>query len=173
MRKLLPALFLFCFALAGCSYAHERIDRPLNETAESQNDPPLIENEDVTPALRGIDADGNGIRDDVDRLIAKKYSATPVVKKVAELQARALQQLMDSTTCEEATAAGEQIFRAHNCAYKYLPHANEEDREIPKKMFTEIESLTANTKERLIAYFKAEWISTSKMSRSNKNPVCD
>ena len=120
-----------------------------------------------------MDADGNGIRDDVDRLIAKKYSATSAIKKVAEIQARAMQQLLDSTTCEEATAAAEQILRAENCAFKYLPHANEEDREFPKKLFAEIESLTANTRERLIAYFKAEWISTSKMSRSNKNCVCD
>ena len=45
--------------------------------------PPIIDNEDLTPGLKGVDANNNGIRDDIDRLIAKKYSGTSAIKKAA------------------------------------------------------------------------------------------
>lgn len=173
MRKLPLGLFLFCLVLSGCSDGRKDIDRPTAETAASRKDLPVIENEDLTPGLRGIDSDGNGIRDDIDRLIAKKYSATSAVKKVAELQARALQRSMEATTREEAKSAGDEIFRASDCAYKYLPHANEEDMKFREKMSTEIEALTANTKERLVAYWKAESLSSGMIFHSNRNPICD
>jgi hypothetical protein len=38
--------------------------------------------EDMTPGLKGIDADANGIRDDIDALITKKYSDTLLIKRL-------------------------------------------------------------------------------------------
>jgi hypothetical protein len=173
MKKLGLTLFFFHMLLSGCSDGNKNNDTPTTETTAVEKDLPVIENEDLTPGLKGIDADGNGIRDDIDRLIAEKYSATSIIKRIAEQHARAIQQSMEATTRDQAIAAGEEIFRAGDCAYKYLPHANEEDFKFREKMSTEIEALTANTKERLEAYWNGESLSSGMVFRSNKNPICN
>lgn len=173
MKKLIPVLLLLFLTISGCSDGRRNNETPSRETAASGKDLPVIDNEDLTPGLKGIDADGNGIRDDIDRLIAKKYSTTSMMKKVAELHARALQQSMEATTREQAKAAGNEIFRAGDCAYKYLPHANEEDMKSRERMSTEIEALTANTKERFAAYWRGESLASGMVFSSNPNPTCD
>lgn len=166
---LLSVLFAF---LAACADGNRKADSgskpvaPLEEAA-------IIDNEDLTPGLKGIDADGNGIRDDIDRLIAKSYSATSVTKKVAELRARALQQLMEATTPEQAQITGDAIMHAEDYAYILLPHATPEQKKFRERMSTEIEALTANTKERMKAYWHAEALSGGMVFRSDNNPVCD
>jgi hypothetical protein len=133
----------------------------------------LIDNEDLTPGLKGIDTDGNGIRDDIDRLIAKKYAVTPAMKKAAEQKARALQKSMETTTREQARIAGNEIFRAGDCAFQFLPHATEDDMKALEKMSAEIEALTANTKERFEAYWRGETLAGGMVFRRAKEPVCD
>lgn len=112
IKRLIPVLLLLFLTIAGCSDGRRNNETPFRESAESGKDLPVIDNEDLTSGLKGIDADGNGIRDDVDRLIAMKYSTTSMMKQVAELHARALQQSMGATTREQAKAAGNEIFRA-------------------------------------------------------------
>lgn len=51
----------------------------------------LIGQEDLMPGLKGINADNNEIRDDIDRLIAKNYSATPEFRKTSEKKAHNMQ----------------------------------------------------------------------------------
>ena len=133
----------------------------------------IIDNEDLTPGLKGIDADNNGIRDDIDRLIAQKYSATPAMKKAAEQKARALQKNMEAATRKEALIAGDEIRRAGECTYKTLPHATEQDAKFREQMSKEIEALTANTKERFTAYWKAEALSGGAVFSQPDEPVCD
>ena len=173
MKKLRFFVFLLYLALSGCSDGRKNSRNPIAETAVSTNGSPVIQNEDMTPGLKGIDADNNGIRDDIDRLIASKYSATSIIKKVAEQHARALQRSMEATNRDEAKTAGDEIFRAGDCAYNYLPHATEEDFKFQERMTTEIEALTANTKERLIAYWNGEALSGGMVFRQNSNPNCD
>lgn len=173
MKKLITVLLLLFLTISGCSDGRRHGENPSAENATSGKDLPVIENEDMTPGLKGIDADGNGIRDDIDQLIAKKYSSTSMMKQVAELHARALQQSMETTTREQAKAAGNEIFRAGDCAYRYLPHANEEDMKFREKMSAEIEALTANTKERFKAYWKGESLTSGMVFSSNPNPTCN
>ena len=140
-----------------------------NGTAQAGR--PVIE--DLSPGLKGIDADNNGIRDDIDRLIAQKYSATPAMKKAAEQKARALQKSMEATTRKEALAAGDEIRRAGRCAYKIFPNATSQDEKFRIQMSKEIEALTANTKERFTAYWKAESLKSGAVFSQPDEPVCD
>jgi hypothetical protein len=160
--------------LAACSDANQGSGSAAGNPSSTQTqDAPIIENEDLTPGLKGIDADGNGIRDDIDRLIAKKYAATPAMKKAAELTARALQKAMEATTNDEARAAGNEIMRAGSCAYKAFPHATPSEITLREQMSTEIEALTANTRERFKAYWNGERLAGGMVFKLPSNPVCD
>jgi hypothetical protein len=172
MKKLIPVLLLLFLTISGCSDGRRNNETPSRETAASGKDLPVIDNEDLTPGLKGIDADGNGIRDDIDRLIAKKYSTTSMMKKVAELHARALQQSMEATTREQAKAAGNEIFRASDCMYKFLPHATPAEIKFRDHMSLEIEALTVNTKERFKAYWRSESLTGGMVFQRNNNPLC-
>ncbi len=104
-------------------------------------------NEDRSEGLLGIDTDHNGIRDDIDALIAQKYSTTPEIRRGAEQDARAMQRLLEATTKEEAIAADKQGERAESCLLWAL---SDMDEYINASRL--IEALTANTHERLKKY---------------------
>lgn len=112
---------------------------------------PLGVIEDKSTGLTGTDADRNGIRDDVDALIKLKYSETDAIRKVAEQRARAIQALMVSTTKEDAMRAADATMRAARCQFN-LPI----DREVKLRLTKELQALTANTKERITAFYKAD-----------------
>jgi hypothetical protein len=135
---------------------------------------PVIDNEDLTAGLKGIDADNNGIRDDIDRLIAKKYSATPELKKAVEQSARALQKSMEATTRQQALIAGDEIGRAVECTGNVVLRKSDASSE---KLFLQIgkdlRALTANTKERFTAHRKAENLKNGAVFHQPPEPVCD
>lgn len=117
------ALFSLLAACSGDNTNSATSTGQGNSSSTPAENTALIDNEDLTPGLKGIDADGNDIRDDIDRLIAKKYSGTLTMKKIVEQKARSLQKGMEATTREQARAAGNEIFRAGDCAFQFLPHA--------------------------------------------------
>jgi hypothetical protein len=134
---------------------------------------PIVDNEDLTPGLMGVDADKNGIRDDIDRLIAQKYSATPEMKKAAEQKAKALQKFMEAADKTQARLAQAEISRAWGCVYKSFPHEDAKGRKLIDHVSKEIEALTANTRERFTKYWNSnKLISGTIFYRSNK-PACD
>jgi hypothetical protein len=134
---------------------------------------PIIDNEDMSPGLKGVDADGNGIRDDIDRLIAKKYATNETMKKATEMQARALQKAMEATTPREARAAGNALMQAGSCVYKAFPHATSEQVKLREKMSIEIEALTANTRERFQAYWNGEKLAGGMVFNFPNEPICN
>jgi hypothetical protein len=136
---------------------------------------PIIDNEDLTSGLMGIDANNNGIRDDIDRLIAQKYSATPGLKKAAEQTARALQHTMEATTRQQALAAGDENNRASDCVTKQLSGQGSKDEkiEIYLAISREIEALTANTRERMEKYLNSNTLMSGGYLPQVKEPVCD
>lgn len=161
---------------AACTGGSENPPASSDKSASSStsgDDAPAVDNEDLTPGLKGIDADNNGIRDDIDRFIARYYSGTSMMKKVAEREARAFQKSMEATTGEAAQAAGNAIFLAGDCAYKLLPHATGKDMKIVEDMSIEIKALTANTKERFEAYWRGEALASGMVFRVNDDPVCE
>lgn len=174
-RRFVLATTLFVL-LTACSGEGGRPSSP-NDKAGSPSTPaddaPLVENEDLTPGLKGIDADGNGIRDDIDRFIARHYSATSVMKRAAEQEARAFQGQVDATTPEQALLAANEVIRAADCSFKVLPRSTEKEMKFSEDMSKEIKALTANTKERFEAYWRAQELVSGSVFRSAKEPVCE
>jgi hypothetical protein len=177
-------LYAACF-LSACSGSSSSSAPPSSSTGGSgtpvsgsgQGQPgsgPVIDNEDMTPGLKGIDADKNGIRDDIDRLIAKKYSATPELKKAVEQRARALQKSMEATTRQQSLIAGDEIMRAGRCSAKLVLRKGDASSE---KLFLQIgndlRALTGNTKERFTAYWNSANLSKGAVFEQPKEPVCD
>lgn len=134
---------------------------------------PVSIDEDRSDGLAGSDADGNGIRDDIDRLIASQFSARPDIRAAAEQKARALRQMLLATTREEALAAGRQIARASSCVYRILPFDQPGAVPVRDAMSREIESLTANTRARLRQYLAANRLAGGGYFSQPPEPVCD
>lgn len=181
--KVKNVLFLFSILLvAACSgggSGGSSDGLPTTDTGGSPNTSPnqpctkIIDNEDLTAGLKGIDANNNGIRDDIDRLIAQKYSLTPAMKKAAEQEARALQKILSVTNKVQARMVFNESRRAGDCTYKVFSHATPEDINLRDQMSKEVEALTANTKERFAAYWQANSLAGGMVFSQAQEPVCD
>lgn len=129
---------------------------------------PLGVVEDRSAGLMGTDADANGIRDDVDALIQLKYASSTEIKKAAERRARAIQALLVSSTQQEALRAADALMSAAYCQFK-LPVAMQ----VKRQMTKDLEALTANTKERLLAYVSADKLLNGSAQNSPTNVICE
>jgi hypothetical protein len=106
---------------------------------------------DRLPTLQGMDANLNGVRDDIESYIYKKYPE-PKQRAAAMQMARAMQSMVtvdvrDPVAVNAAARAGS---LAGSCLWDKFPHVNEIS--VSSVVLTEIESMTTNTKERLLAY---------------------
>lgn len=144
-----------------------------NLLASGRSQGPIIENEDLTPGLKGVDADKNGIRDDIDRLIAERYSGTLQLKKAAEQKARALQKFMEAQTKQQVLLSVDEIRRSGACVYKILPERTREQQKIRNSLSRQIEALTGNTKERFTKYWQSSSLAGGSVFPQPKEPVCD
>jgi hypothetical protein len=176
--KIFMALTLFAVATAGCSGGEPSASQAETSTTNAMatntpNNQPIIENEDLTPGLMGIDSNSNGIRDDIDRLIAKKYSGTPEIKNAVEQHARALQKFLEVTDKGQARLAGQQLGRSIACTYKVFPDSNLQESEFRDRSLKEVEALTSNTKERFAKYWKSNGLVGGMAFSQPKEPVCD
>lgn len=174
--------FALSLALAACSGGGDGGSGDAQPPPGAGTNPPgggttpsakIIDNEDLSPGLKGVDANANGIRDDIDRLIAQKYARTPEIQRAAEQEAQALQRNMEATTREEALRAGDAIERAAECAYQLLPRDTREQVKYREDMSKDIVALTANTQERFTAYWAAERLKSGAVFRQPDGRVCD
>lgn len=103
------------------------------------------------PTLKGIDENGNGVRDDIDAYIIAQYSI-PTQRAAAVQTAKALQTAMlvapqDITAAKDASR---RISNAVNCIFsQFSGGVNSKE---PARVVRELEAITANTKARLLAY---------------------
>lgn len=172
------AILLIIAAFMGCSNGGE--DRapdslpkaPAESSQPPLGIPPIVDHEDSSSGF-GEDADKNGIRDDIDQLISKKYSKTSAEKKAAEQQARAIQGILRASTRAESVAAGNALARANACVYKTFPRSTPEEKERRRMLSIEIEALTANTRERFNKYWAAEKMAGNAVYSLPPEPVCD
>jgi len=160
-------LFIIIFLVSACNESEPeslQLPSPFSIFTEVQGQ--------TTAGLTGIDANTNGIRDDIDQLIEQKFSYTSEVKRAAQQEARALQQFMLVKTKEEALKATEQIARATSCTFKILsdPVLDYEKRQVLSK---EIEAWTTNTKERLLKYLESSKLIGGAYFMQPVEPVCD
>jgi len=127
--------------------------------------------EDRSAGLVGIDANANGLRDDVDALIGLDYSTTPEVTRAAQQTARAVQALLTATSRESARTAGSAMQRAAYCTRMGLPEA--QSRAVRRAMSGRLEALTINTRERLRAYLTAADLLIGQTLTAGTEPYCD
>lgn len=119
----------------------------INELTLSNTIPNLERNN----LLLGIDEDNNGIRDDIDRYIELHYPNISQQNAVKQL-AKALQKTLVADTNDMIIVKNinRDNTRAVNCVFSQF--INENIDKHPAQVSQEIESITSNTKERLLAY---------------------
>ncbi len=106
---------------------------------------------DRLPTLEGVDANGDGVRDDIALHIEKKY-ADLAQRKAAMQEARSFQKMLlvnknDSVALEDVSTVS---FKAVKCSSDVFTAQG--IRSEYHKMSEEIKAMTTNTKERLQAY---------------------
>jgi hypothetical protein len=124
------------------------------------------------PMVEGIDADGDGVRDDIADYIRKTYT-DPVQYRAAMQVARAFQLALltdphDAIALREASDASN---RAIVCAISAFP--GDSGRITRSRMLRELESMTTNTKERLQAYLAYNKAQSGSVSTEPEGAACD
>ncbi len=117
-------------------------------------------------------ANTNGVRDDIERHIEKKYTE-PTQRKAAMQTARAYQQMLlvdkqDMAALDAASAAGSRAIVCAKSAFPGLDGAAAHYR-----MSTDLESMTSNTKMRLLAYLAYNKTRSGTVSTMPRGDTCD
>lgn len=123
------------------------------------------------PSVEGMDANVNGVRDDIETHIHRKYT-DPVQRKAAMQMARAYQRMllvdkMDAIGLDHVSALG---FRAIVCLDTSFVGAGAPNSAI---VLEEIRDLTTNTKERLKAYLAYNKARSGSVSRLPEGNTCE
>lgn len=120
------------------------------EDVDGKHLPPPPDPALVDATVEGIDANGNGIRDDVELAIFKKYP-NDIKVRAAELQyAMALQlELTKVFNMPTWKAATDQVSRAHSCVAETYPRDDiDKFFDVMKAKTEEVEMLVHNTDAR-------------------------
>ena len=117
---------------------------------ETSGDLPKL---DRTDTIAGIDANANGVRDDIEAIITQKYTQADQ-RAAAMLFAKTLQVtlLLDVTNRDAVKAASLKISRGISCIFQRFNPTSAPNTPAPHIASRDIESLTTNTKVRLLAY---------------------
>jgi hypothetical protein len=137
--------------------------------AEASGQLPQLER---LPLIGGVDADNDGVRDDIADHIRKTYT-DPVQYRAAMQMARAFQ-LALLTDLHDAIAlrgASDASNRAIVCAISAFP--GDSGRITRSRMLRELESMTTNTKERLQAYLAYNKAQSGSVSTEPEGATCD
>lgn len=101
--------------------------------------------------LLGVDTDGDGIRDDVQRWINENYSLHPNLKLALKQYATEMQNsLLNSTDKTLSISSTHAALRAQGCVMDYAKVYGMKSKEI-KEMLGKVEALQNNTKTRIEA----------------------
>jgi hypothetical protein len=143
-------LLLTACMLAACNGAStEQAKTPAESVAalEQQGKIPTL---DRSSSLAGTDANGNGVRDDVDAYILANFSASeqPVALQMAKSAQTEI--LVDKTDKQAVREASLKSSRAMQCIYYKFP--GEVNNKIQSRLFNEVTAVTTSTKPRLLAY---------------------
>lgn len=167
---------ILMMALASCggggdARAPTSAPTPQEEIArlEASGEIPALER---STSLAGIDDNHNGVRDDIERYIEKKY-VEPAQRQVAMQTARALQQMLlvdknDTVALDEASDAGSRAIVCAKSAFPTPGGAAELYR-----MNVDLESMTTNTKARLLAYLAYNKARSGTVSTMPGGDTCD
>lgn len=99
--------------------------------------------------IAGIDSDGDGVRDDIQRYIAQTYPDSEKARAVLTQYAKIIQkQILDADSKELSMQHADEGGRVMDCGDYLL------DIDVYGKMSDELDAVTLNTDERTKAYFK-------------------
>ncbi|MDO9183960.1 MAG: hypothetical protein Q7U04_16205, partial [Bacteriovorax sp.] len=102
-------------------------------------------------AVAGVDSDGDGIRDDIQRWINETYSSRPKVKMAMREIAMGKQlDLLSVGNKEQSVIAGKKMLDNYHCLYSIV------GLDAGAKLGRELESKLLNTKDRLYSDIKAD-----------------
>ena len=145
MKKAVIALSCLSILLTGCSsLLNPSIQNSLKEVRKSN----FLKNEDKTKTIGGIDANSNGVRDDIEGYINLKYGNNPEFVSVYMQYAKALRRKLTLASDDREVYRREshKVSRQMVCASKI-------DYELePEKMYQDtmiIYALSVNTKQRM------------------------
>ena len=175
-RWVFVALVFAYIALVIYSYPHEHEARLAKaavakigaqqltmDDVDGKQLPPPPDPSMTDATVAGVDANGNGIRDDVELAIFAKYpTSTPV--RAAELQySMELQVMLTSVfNAETWKAAAAQEDRGYQCIGETYPRDDLQTyTEVTNKRITEVEALVLNTPTRKAAKDRAFSFTTS------------
>ncbi len=166
---------LFVVALVGCSKGSS-LDTPSGNSVpeiivgmESRGEIPVL---DRSTSLGGVDADKNGIRDDIDRLIAAQHKGVDETKALQQL-ARALQYRLTAgiSTREAKKRESVHLERAMNCmSMRFGEHMDEMDR-----LFDLLSKSSVNTRARKLEEDRLDALASGTVIESSyeKNTCVD
>ena len=145
MKKAVIALSCLSILLTGCSsLLNPSIQNSLKEVRTSK----FLKNEDKTKTIGGIDANSNGVRDDIEGYINLKYGNNPEFVSVYMQYAKELRRKLTLASDDREVYRREshKVSRQMVCASKI-------DYELePEKMYQDtmiIYALSVNTKQRM------------------------
>ena len=154
MKPTLLLAALIALSLSACgsggSTPAPLTDKQKIAALETSGDLPTL---DRTDTIGGIDANANGVRDDIEAIITKKY--TQLDQRAAAMQkAKALQAilLVDPNDKSAVKAASLRSSKSGSCLFKKFNPLSDPLNPLAAIVSREIESLTTNTKKRLKAY---------------------
>lgn len=132
------------------------------------SEPPSL---DRTDTIGGVDADKNGIRDDIDTYIKKTYPNYEQKKAVTQY-ARSLQAslLIDKDDKIAVKTASNTQARAISCIFEKIPS---EQTRINGSIVEEIVGATTNTKQRLLNYIALNKALDGTVTSVPSGEVCD
>ena len=124
---------------------------------------------DRTPDVAGVDANTNGIRDDIDSYINTMPITEDQKKGVIQL-AKTVQEslLVDVTNGADLRKINQGISRSIQCLSVKFPNVQER-----LEVITSIESKTANTRERTDKYIKLNNALSGSVSKLLSGDTCD
>ncbi len=154
----------------GAAGGAEALRTPQEEIArlEASGELPVLERE---PTLGGIDANTNGVRDDIERHIEKKYTE-PAQRKAAMQTARAFQQMLlankdDSVELDRISANS---FRAIVCLNDSFASPDASNSAL---VLDEVLAMTTNTEMRRLAYRAYNKARSGTVSTMPRGDTCD
>lgn len=153
MNRLIPpvsAVFL-TLVLCACGDGSSAQPTPAPNGIQALENSGAIPKLERGPTVEGVDANGNGIRDDIDQFIERNYATEPQ-RQAARQLAKYLQQALVIDKQNRAALKENSVRGMHavHCTFIRFDGANGSKH--AAKVVDELEAVTTNTKARLLAY---------------------
>lgn len=130
---------------------------------------------DRTDTLSGVDANNDGVRDDIEKWIKKRWEKEPLKQKALLQYAKVAQKsvMVDLNNQEEIEKIDELGMRAINCLFDRFADDDIHSEQNPSNVRKEIRAYTTNTKERLTHYLAYNEKLDGTTSRLPEGDTCD